>query len=353
MPSGVDPGWCLWVALAVAVAMGGFFGVSRRRYLAMPNLPALQSSDVPDCMVVMPARNEEAFVGRAVRSLPPDTVIVVDDHSEDGTAAAASSAGAGVIRAPDLAPGVVGKSNACLMGAGVLTSQWVLFADADTWFEPGFLESAVGYAETGGLAMLSLYLRPEYETLAEWMLGPYAAALFFCGVSPARHATAVFNGQCVLVRREPYEFLGGHAALLNTLADDVKLAALAARHRLKFSTARAENLGHARFRDPQASFRRRARRFLLLSPWIGIAIVTAALVAALWLPVLVWLLANREWVAAVVFALLPSILTFGWYGNAERSLLAPLAIYTMDYLLLRGLAGAVAGRRVTWKGRTI
>jgi hypothetical protein len=353
VPSSLDPGLCLWVALAVAVVMSGFFGVSRRRYLAMPNLPALQTSEIPDCMVVIPARNEEAFIARAVRSLPPDTVIVVDDHSEDATAAAARQAGAGVLCAPDLPDGVVGKPNACLFGAGVLTSKWMLFADADTWFEPGFLKSAVGYAEAGGLAMLSLRLRPEYKTWAERVLGPYAAALHFCGVSPSRHATAAFNGQCVLVHREPYEFLGGHAALLNTMADDVKLAALAMQHRLKFSTARAEKLGHARFRDPGATFRRSAFRFLLLSPWIGIAIAAAALASALWLPALAWLVANREWVAAGVFALLPSMLTLGWYGNAGRALLAPIAIYAMLLILLRGLAGAVAGRRVTWKGRTI
>ena len=51
-------------------------------------------------MVIIPARNEEAVIARAVRSLPPDTVIVVDDHSEDRTAEAARQAGAGVLPAP-------------------------------------------------------------------------------------------------------------------------------------------------------------------------------------------------------------------------------------------------------------
>ncbi len=47
-------------------------------------------------MVVIPARNEEGNIGAAVRSLPPDSVIVVDDFSDDKTAEEARAAGAGV-----------------------------------------------------------------------------------------------------------------------------------------------------------------------------------------------------------------------------------------------------------------
>jgi len=49
--------------------------------------------------VVVPAYNEEKTVGQVVRSLRPaaDRVLVVDDGSTDGTAAAARSAGAEVI----------------------------------------------------------------------------------------------------------------------------------------------------------------------------------------------------------------------------------------------------------------
>src|SRR6202030_4027148 len=123
---------------------------ARRNFRALPLIPPLQASETPpDCMVVIPARNEEARIARAVGTLPHDTVIVVDDHSEDSTAETARKAGAGVLPAPKLSPGMPGKSNACLAGARVLTSRWILFADADTWYERGFLESAVAAAEAG------------------------------------------------------------------------------------------------------------------------------------------------------------------------------------------------------------
>src|ERR1019366_1291952 len=127
---------------ALAILLALLFAASRVRYGALRKIPRVtDESWTADCMVVIPARNEEAMIGRAVRSLPHDTVIVVDDASEDGTAEVAHNAGAGVLPAPDLTGRGIGKSNACAAGARALTSRWVLFTDADTWFEPRFLEA--------------------------------------------------------------------------------------------------------------------------------------------------------------------------------------------------------------------
>src|SRR6266404_1636462 len=128
--------------------------VSYRRYLALPEIAPLApgaSARPADCMVVIPARNEQGRIGRAVSSLPPDSVIVVDDFSEDRTAAEARRAGAGVLAAPEPLEGALGKPSACMEGARVLTSRWILFADADTRYETGFLDAVVTAAEAGKL----------------------------------------------------------------------------------------------------------------------------------------------------------------------------------------------------------
>jgi glycosyltransferase involved in cell wall biosynthesis len=126
---------------------------------------------------------------------------VVDDHSDDRTAENARKAGAGVLPPPDLPRGAIGKSNACAAGARLLTSRWILFADADTWYEPGFLESAVAAAEAGPLDFLSIYLRPEYRGVSAHLLGPLAVALYFCGSNPRRDPAALFNGYLLVRRR--------------------------------------------------------------------------------------------------------------------------------------------------------
>jgi GT2 family glycosyltransferase len=354
----LGPDLNLWVALAVSVL---FFAVAlkaRLNYRAIPRIPAVSSGKTPpDCMVVIPARNEVYSIARAVCSFPHDTVIVVDDHSEDGTAEAARIAGAGVLPAPDLVRGAIGKSNACWAGARVLTSRWVLFADADTWYDPGFLDSAVAYAEALSLSFLSIYLQPECKTWAERMLVPVAVALYFCGMNPRADSIAAFNGQCVLVRREPYQFVGGHSAVLTQLIEDVKLAGLAQRHRMKFGLARAAHLGHVRMHAGldglRDGFTRNAFRFILVTPWIGARILLAALSMALWLPALVWLCLDKHWVVAAIFALAPSVLLRSWYQSSAGALLAPFGIYRMLPILGRGIVAVFTDSPVEWKGRTI
>ena len=348
-------------AAFVLVAIAAILLVRSWRNLhALPKLPLSSSAEPPDCMVVIPARNEASCIARAVSSLPHDSVIVVDDHSTDATAEEARKAGAGVLPAPQLPHGAVGKSHACMIGARVLTSRWVLFADADTWYEAGFLDSAVAGAAAGGLDLLSIHLTPAPQSLAEHLLAPYLSALFFSAANPRRNPVAVFSGRCLLVRREAYEFVGGHAPILKHLSEDVKLAALAQRHRLKISVARAGKLGHVRlytgWRGIWRGVVRDALRVAQLNPGFGVVILLTALCAALWIPALAWMWMEGHRVAAEVLAFVLLVLLAPWYGTwfgVLRVLLTPFAIYAAIPFLLHGALGSLSSRRITWKGRII
>lgn len=306
--------------------------------------------DPPDCMVVIPARNEQENIARAVSSLPPDTVIVVDDSSRDKTADEARQAGAGVLAAPKLPEGAQGKANACMAGAKILTSRWILFADADTWFNPGFLNAVVAAAEINKVDFLSVYLQPVFQTLYESALSPFAVMLYFCGVDPHMDPVGAFNGQCVLVRRDPYEFVGGHRALLTALCEDVRMAELAQRHRMKLAVARAPSLGYVRIRP--RDFERNAYRFALGGLGKGARVLVSALLWALWLPALLWLVGTQHNYSAAAFVLIPTVFLLPWYGS-RNALLAPFGIYTLLPVLARGMARALLNRPVKWKGRVI
>ena len=300
-------------------------------------------------MIVIPARNEEGNIGAAVRSLPADSVIVVDDFSDDKTAAEARDAGAGVLAAPPLPDGAIGKSNACMEGARVLTSRWILFADADTRFNPGAIEAMVAAAEASKIEFLSVYLKPESRTLAESAIAPYGVALYFCGVNPRADVASAFNGQCVLVKRDAYEFVGGHKAVLGDVCEDVKIADLAQRHRLKFAVARAPKLGSVGIRP--GDFARNARRFVLARWWRGAWVVLTAGAWALWLPALVFLIGDGQ-LAAFAWLVVPSVYLGVWYGWA-RAMLAPIGIYAILPGLFCGAVGPVTNRHFEWKGRVI
>lgn len=344
-------------AITFLILTSFLFLRARRRYLSLPLLPIVKEGDAPpDCMVVIPARNEEGVVGAAVKSLPPDSVIVVDDHSTDATAEEAREAGAGVLDAPPLVAGASGKANACMAGARILESRWILFADADTRYRKGFLESAVQVAEESGLALLSVHLTPHPRNMAEHLIGPYASALFFSAASPQRDPAVMCNGQCILARRDAYEFLGGHAAVWKYLADDVMLAQLAQRHRMNFAARRAGTLGRVRnyagWTGAWKSLERNTFRLAQVNPWSNLAILMTALCAALWLPLAAWLWFAGHRIAPIALVLLVLVQLAPWYRNPLRALLAPLAIYAALPLLVYSLIGALADRPIEWKGRT-
>ena len=93
--------------------------------------------------VVIPAFNRPDMVTRAVRSAlaqrpaPPAEVIVVDDGSTDGTGAAASAAGATVIRHDP------GRGGAAARNTGVRAAghDWIAFLDSDDEYLPDHLDT--------------------------------------------------------------------------------------------------------------------------------------------------------------------------------------------------------------------
>jgi GT2 family glycosyltransferase len=353
----IDPSIALVIAGVYTLLLVSLLFRARLHYLALPELAERPAQATPpDCMVVIPARNEAEFIGQAVRSLPPDSVIVVDDHSTDSTVAAAEEAGAGVIRAPKLPKGVFGKPFACMTGAKVITTKWILFADADTWYEPGMLESAIHAAEVNDLSFLSIHLPQECEGLMESAIAPYMHALFFAAIPPRECPEGVFYGQCVLVRRTAHEFIGGHGAGLNFLLDDVKLALLSQRHRMKFGTSRTATLGHARshrgWDGLREGIRRNSYRFVLIPSRHGLMLMATAGLAALWLPVALLLIASGWAPLAVLIALLPALLLFPWY-RGPRAVLAPFAVYAILPILANALFGVITTTHVGWKDREV
>ncbi|MCU1671089.1 MAG: glycosyl transferase family 2 [Blastococcus sp.] len=106
--------------------------------------------------VVLPARNEEATVGRLVTELREhwmqrrpliDELLVVDSDSTDGTAAVARAAGADVVATTEVLPDHgtrPGKGEALWKSLAATTGDLVVFLDADligdvTHYVPGLL----------------------------------------------------------------------------------------------------------------------------------------------------------------------------------------------------------------------
>jgi glycosyltransferase involved in cell wall biosynthesis len=187
---------------------------------------------------IIPARNEEAAIARAVESVAaqPEVaeVIVVDDQSSDGTATILGDLAARipklkVLDAGDLPRGWIGKNHAASIGAAAARGDWLLFTDADTYHYSGSAHRALADAADHDAVLVSYSPEQEMETFWERALIPFvycrlAARFSFARVNDPRWPDAAANGQFLMIRRDAYDAVGGHAAVAGEILEDVALA---------------------------------------------------------------------------------------------------------------------------------
>lgn len=236
----------IWVYLAVA--RGGFWRGLQNDRAMHAALDGMAPSAWPRVTAVIPARNEAELVGFTVGSLLaqryPGTlsVIVVDDHSDDGTAAvaleAADNANAAdrltIVRAPPLPTGWTGKLWALSNGIAEATHSadqpdYFLLTDADIRYEPHAVAALVSSAVADRLVLSSLMVHLRCESRAERLLIPAFVYFFqmlypFSWVNRPDRRTAAAAGGCVLVRRDALHAAGGIESIRDALIDDCALA---------------------------------------------------------------------------------------------------------------------------------
>jgi hopene-associated glycosyltransferase HpnB len=199
----------------------------------------------PHVVAIVPARNEAETIARAVSSLLSQDypgefeIIVVDDQSEDGTAAIARQAAeSGAARrvtirsVAALPPDWTGKLWALNEGTseGAKNSpEFFWFTDADIVHAPDTLHRLVFRAERDSLALASLMVLLQAKTFPERLLIPPFLYFFLMLYPPrwiadSKARTAGAAGGCILLRREALERIGGIAAIRSEVIDDCALA---------------------------------------------------------------------------------------------------------------------------------
>jgi len=236
--------WC-WLALL----HGGFWRADARLAESPPSL-----TSPPPVVAVIPARNEALTVGAAVAALLDQdypgrlSVVVVDDRSDDGTAAAVQAAAGNpridrdlrVVSGAPLPAGWSGKLWAVQQGvedarASTSEATYVLLTDADVVHGPDVLRRLVAKAEGEALDLVSLMVLLRCRSGWERLLIPAFVFFFqklypFPWVNDPGRRTAAAAGGCILVRRHALEAVGGVAAVRDRLIDDCALAELVKRH---------------------------------------------------------------------------------------------------------------------------
>ncbi len=188
--------------------------------------------------VIIPARNEEENIARAVCSVAAQQgireILVVDDQSQDRTSDILQTLKSKIpvlrcLRVESLPEGWVGKSHAAATAAKVASGDWLLFTDADTEHLPGSLAALLDRAESEHADLLSVSPGQQTPTWWERSVVPLvyvrlAEVYPFEEVSDPGSSVAAANGQYMLIRGATYERVGGHGAVRAEILEDLELA---------------------------------------------------------------------------------------------------------------------------------
>jgi hopene-associated glycosyltransferase HpnB len=207
----------------------------------------------PAVVAVVPARNEaDALPGTLPALLRQDypgefRVFVVDDGSDDGTAAVAAELGEKAARdggavltvvpgrpRPDGWAGKVwamSQGLAAARAAAPPPAAYVLFTDADIAWAPTALRDLIRAAEDDDRALVSQMALLRAETAWERVIVPafvyFFAQLYpFKKVNDPRSRTSAGAGGCMLIRAEALDRAGGLEPMRGALIDDVALGTL-------------------------------------------------------------------------------------------------------------------------------
>ena len=207
------------------------------RVFRFPSVTAV-ANPPPRLSVLVPARNEELRLRPCISTLsdsdfPILEILILDDHSTDGTAALVQQRAKGdprirLISGQPLPEGWVGKPWACHQLAQEAKGDYLLFVDADTRFSDITLSQAVHLAHEQQSDLLSLWPYLESLSWSERLVIPFVH-LFILFYLPhwAKGSLRCFgaaNGQFVLFRRTAYEKIKGHESVRNHMVEDIAIA---------------------------------------------------------------------------------------------------------------------------------
>jgi chlorobactene glucosyltransferase len=339
------------------------------------------SATVPLVSVLMPARNEEGVIVRALEGILKQDysayeVVVLDDNSTDRTGALAGERAQvddrlRLVQGGVLPRGWVGKAFACHQLAREARGDLLLYVDADTVLAPGAISGGVEELNRSSADLLTVIPRQRMHSVWEKILLPLLHFSTFCYlpmplVSRTRSPKlAMANGQFMLFRREAYETIGGHESVRGAMVEDVWLARRVKEHGLQLAIRYGGELVECRMysslNEIWAGFSKN------LFPGVGYSVpmITGVILFSILTSVLPFFLFAHflllggigtgfgPIVAGMVggILLIRLLLSIRFDMNFWPILLHPMAMIVFCAIAVNSVLWVLAGRGSRWKGR--
>ena len=331
----------------------------------------------PLISVIVPARNEAQAIEQTLRSLLAQheislEILAVNDRSTDATGeimdrvateARAQSKNISIIHIAELPTGWTGKTHAMAMAARQATAPWLLFTDGDIIFREDCLHRAILYADSEA-DHLVLFPTLLLKSFGERMMLSAIQSLSLISWRPWKIADAgnrresIGIGAFNLIRSDVYRSIGGFEALRMEVLEDLRLGyevkqnnfrqrIVVGRDLIRVHWA-AGALGVVRNLTKNIFAVFRFRPLLLLGACIALALFCLGPVCGLF----------GTWTmrAASLIALASVFGVYRYSGrnlngvSAGYSVVFPIAVCVIIYMLLRSMFVTLARRGVVWRG---
>ncbi|MBS4015624.1 MAG: glycosyltransferase [Candidatus Latescibacteria bacterium] len=363
----------LFILVQVVIAISN--AILMKRIEKFTKVPAK-----PNVSVLIPARNEEKSIRECVNSLINQNyqnleVIVLDDNSTDKTLQILQGIKSNrlrIIQGKPLPDGWVGKSWACQQLSESASGDLLFFTDADTIFDKKTLTHAISAMQSSQADLISAIHKNEVKTLGEKITIPFIVWSIFTILPLAAayilkrsKALCAANGKFMLLRKEVYRKIGGHAAVKDNAIEDVALAKLVKAKGGKWRMFDASNLSSARmyhsFTEAMQGFTKNFfalfgyKILIALFVWTWIGIITYLPLARTGLGLI-----NNNFDAEFLYSVISVTATcFLWVLMSvkfkfplHQFLFYPITITVSIFIGLRSMIMTIANRTV-WKGRRL
>jgi glycosyltransferase involved in cell wall biosynthesis len=370
----------IWLVPAVQLALHS----SEVADITQPEWNPSPDTALPSLTIVVPARNEEAEIEAALRSLlqlnyPRYQVVAVNDRSTDQTGAimerlAAEPASGGklrVLHVRDLPSGWLGKVHAMWLGSqGNATqgnaaqqnqSDWLLFTDADCVFHRDSLRRAMHYATRITTDHLVLFPTAHMKTLGERMMIGFPQVMSSFAMRPwkvrdpkARDYIGV--GAFNLIRRSAYEAIGTYKALRLEVVDDLKLGESIKKAGLRQDVVFGRELVSLRWAVGAAGVVANLEKnlFAFLRFRISLVLAVCALTFFLCVCPFLGVFLASGWAKAAFAAAMIALayaLSGRYMGNSALLFLTcPIAALVFNFATLQSAFLALRDGAITWRG---
>jgi chlorobactene glucosyltransferase len=211
---------------------------------------------IPRVSIIVPALNEEKYIGRCLQSLLAQDylnleIISVDDGSIDSTLTAMKSVASldqrlRVIEAGQRPSGWVGKNWACFIGYNNSTGDILIFTDADTVHSEQTVTLAVHHMLQENLSAITAIPKLMSDDFLTSVTLPLLSVFLQTKFSPLKvndptNKLGYFFGSFFAIMRGQYESIGTHKEVRTEIIEDGAIGSLVKKRGIKMKMFRGEN----------------------------------------------------------------------------------------------------------------